>query len=306
MTDEGKFTPEEYLKYLEMDDISRHILVEGRDDKRIFELLLRELCHTDEKSRILVDSAAAFVECHPENRETVEDICDKITGETYSDRLVAFVDREFREFDFPKLLDHLNGHKVSGQLVWSRGHSIENYFFDFDTLCDPFIAFSPEGFDEALDIFKDVFDSAMRVACAISLAAREIGRLKRVRASINAQMLNVDGSETELNFDAWKMNLEGKLSPDEVERLFTRFEFWYNKVLEADHNIARWMCDGHIGFRFIWTVYDRCVQLSGQKGTLEAKPPIRFNVCANSWVKHLLDNQCEYPAAVLDLLSIGI
>jgi hypothetical protein len=132
MTDEGRFTPEEYLKYLEIDDLSRHILVEGRDDKRIFELLLRELCHTDEKSQILVDSAEAFVECHPENRETVEDICNKITGEAYSDRLVAFVDREFREFDFPQLLDRVDGHKISGQLVWSRGHSIENYFFDFD------------------------------------------------------------------------------------------------------------------------------------------------------------------------------
>jgi hypothetical protein len=302
---EDGFTAEEYLKYLEADDTNRHILVEGRDDRRVFELLLRELCH--EEGPIIVDSAEAFVNCHPENCRIVEDICGKVVDEPYADRLAAFVDREFREFDRAlELQDRINGHKVCGRLVWSRGHSVENYLFDFSTLCDPFIAFSPDKFDVSLDLFEDVFESAVQIACAIGLAAREMSRLGRVRKSINTSMLETGGSEVRINFDGWRASLTGKLTEEEIEELFNQFGLWYDRVLEANYSVVRWMCDGHTGFRLIWAVYDLCVQLSGQGSTLKSKSRILFNVCVNSWVRLVWDSPREYPLAVFDLLGIDV
>lgn len=306
MTDEPTLTPAEYLTYLEMDDGYRHILVEGRDDRRLFDLLLRWLCQTHKAQRICVDTAHRFIECAPGTRDTIEAICQALDDTNCGDRLVGFVDREFRGFDRdPLLCDRVSGHQVLGRLVWSRGHSIENYLFDIDALCDPMVAFSPDGFSQALAIFKEVFDSAMRMACAISLAAADVGKLRRVRASIDASIVEIDPPEVRVKSDAWKTNLEGNLEQEEIRNLRSRFELLCDVVMEASIDPVRWMCDGHVGFRVIWAVYDRCVELSGHKGALKPKRPIPFNVCANSWVRRVAAGKCEYPAEVFALLGLG-
>jgi len=48
-----------------------------------------------------------------------------------AERSIGFVERELRYFDLEDCIHDLIGdHKAVNHLVWSRGHSIENYFFE--------------------------------------------------------------------------------------------------------------------------------------------------------------------------------
>lgn len=67
----------------------------------------------------------------PSKRERVEYVCAKALNTPEARKLVGFVDREFREFEQGDTLrDLLDGHQTVGRVVWSRGHSIENYNLD--------------------------------------------------------------------------------------------------------------------------------------------------------------------------------
>jgi hypothetical protein len=125
-----QYTPAEFRNFLMMSH-DKHLLVEGIDDKIAFKLLFEELSG---KHDIKIDTAERLINFERPlgNREKVEEICRTVTGRSFADKLVGFVDREFREFEWDNdIRDNLGQHKVDGRLVWSRGHSIENYFFDF-------------------------------------------------------------------------------------------------------------------------------------------------------------------------------
>ena len=302
MTSDDRYTPEDYLVYLDIDD-KYHILVEGRDDKWAFERLL-DRKFPDARETLVVDSAETFISAGPENREIVEGVCTEILNKPYSNKLVGFVDREFRDFSLsPYLKDDIDGHKVSGRVVWSRGHSIENYLFDFDILGMPLTDYTSSSFNQVLGAFKEVFESMMRTACAVSLAAKDIGRLKRVRPSIDEKILRVDDSHITINLDNWRENLSSRISSDEIEELFKRLNFWLGKTGSADYTVVRWLCDGHIGFNFIWSVYDVCVQLSNGR-LLRARRQLRFHNFVSRWVQKAIDDSCEYPSEIFQLLRI--
>jgi hypothetical protein len=303
MSSESKFTAREYVQFIEMDDTCRHLLVEGRDDQRLFEVLLHSLLEDGDRRLIEIDNAQSFIGVDPSNRGIVEHVCERIDCETFHERLVGFVDREFRGFDDALLEDTIAGHKVSGRLVWSRGHSVENYVFDLSILWYPLVALSPNGFEESIGLFASVFESALRSACAIGLAARDTGKLTRVRSSINSGIVAVDDPRVVIDFEAWRNELESKLTEQEIETLFRNFHSWHDKLLDIDFDAVRWTCDGHIGFSFIWRVYEQCLALTANKNLLEVKRKVRFNICVNSWIRYVRSTRSGYPAEVLTLLG---
>ena len=191
-----QYTPDEYRIYLNTTD-TRHLLVEGPSDKMLFKLLLDEvLRHTSQqfsRDDIDIDSAEDFIQFDEPlgNRAKVEAICQDVNLASYADKLVGFVDREFRDFERdPELQDTLGAHKVSGRLVWSRGHSIENYLFDFGTLREPLRDFSPTPyFDVALCTFELLLKPAVHLACALSLVGDDLQKFNRIKASVDWQVL---------------------------------------------------------------------------------------------------------------------
>ena len=82
-------------------------------------------------SGIVIDSAEMIRECEGvfSNREKVEYIHALAADHA---KLAGWVDREFRMFAVgPSIVNELKGHNVlDASLFWTRGHSIENYFFD--------------------------------------------------------------------------------------------------------------------------------------------------------------------------------
>ena len=150
--------------------------------------------------------------------------------------------------------------------MWARGHSSENYFFDFATLRTPLRSLSViDRSHEALSLFERVFESAIRLACIASLAGDEVQRLGVVSASVNRQILEIlpaeSGEMLVPDHNVWEKNLvrNNQLSASSAKKLIERAHSWHNIVESSNWHVVRWMCHGHIGLAFIWAAYSRCV-----------------------------------------------
>ena len=319
-----------YRNYLRI-SAAKHLLVEGPGDKRVFKLLLDELLHQasspNMRCNIMIDSADHLLGFggNPGNRDKVETVCETVSRTPYAKRLVGFVDRDFRHFgQAPYLHDAIGAHKVSDRLVWSRGHSIENYYFDFGTLRNPLRAFSvTHYFSDALSLFEVVFEQAIRLACAASLAGHELGKLRVIKGSVDQgcfQLQSAKGEALAMDLSSWKNSLVKRhcLSTEGAEELIERFQFWDVIVQQSNFCVVRWMCHGHIGLAFIWSAYSYCLleacrregcdELEAQaeaRRVLQASEGVRFNACAEIWVRRALGNHCCYPVEVLELLEVS-
>ena len=127
------------------------ILLEGSQDK-VFFLRMCEATNSVEhdavggQSHCIITTAEELMSevSGVGNRTKVERVCELIAAWPFQRRFIGFVDREFREFTFSEIVgDGLRSHRCKDRLVWSRGHSIENYLFDFRVIRESLCDFSP-------------------------------------------------------------------------------------------------------------------------------------------------------------------
>ena len=109
----------------------------------------------------------------PGNRQAIENVVKLVSKTDLRDKLVGFVDREFRNFNWDNgvLIDQIKKHFIDDRILWTRGHSTENYFLDENILRIPFRDVSGEIFQKAYDMFRKDLNSYMRIACKISLTS---------------------------------------------------------------------------------------------------------------------------------------
>lgn len=311
------YTLNDYIAYVFASQKKR-LLVEGADDYRLFSRLI--YAFTKNEGKIEIDDASCLIgfEQAIANREKVEMACMLIKDKRFSTKLTGFVDREHRDFALsPKLQDQIKNHRVDGRLVWSRGHSVENYYFDFETLRAPISSLSPTRYQQvALDMFEKNFEGIIRMACSSSLLGLEMGNFQIIKSSISWNVFDVDDGEISLNTNTLKKELEKKNVRSETIQIITdRYPYWRGLVNMADFDVVRWACHGHIGLSFIWSTYKRLVyEVSLKDGTqrpereveraLDAKEEIRFIACAQNWIKRALGNETVFPYELLELLEI--
>ena len=174
-----QYKPHEYKQYLQMDH-QKHLLVEGRDDYFFFQALFDEFLGTEwrDTHNIVIDKAESlisFADNSKGNREKVEHTIEATCTAFPQNKLAGFVDREFRKFEWEtKLIDQIKKHHKDGQLVWARGHSIENYFLDADILRAPFRDVSGEIFKKAHDLFRQNIQAYLETAGAITLVGLQL------------------------------------------------------------------------------------------------------------------------------------
>lgn len=297
----------------------KYILVEGRDDKRTLMYLKQDLFGKRPDLRIHSVEDINFNNGKG-NRENVEDTCAKISKYKYAERFIGFVDREFRGFDLQtSIVDLIGTHKIIDHLVWSRGHSIENYFFDFAILSKPLRDHSVTlYFEEALDLFQDNLEQILRGACAIGLAALECNLLEVVRHSIaDWSLIDLNTSGIAINTTDWLNVLlkKQKIRQKDANDLITSFNNWFLKISTITLDVIRWLCDGHTGITFLWAAFARCVfEISQKLGNvnpqleatkvLKSDQSVRFNACASEWASQTKSNTCEYPKEIFTLLGI--
>jgi hypothetical protein len=303
---------EEYLDVVRMEK-PRHLLVEGPSDKDLFVKLLRDHWNQPSNKEIIIDSAESLhgygFEGTGENREKVEWVCSAISGRPYAQRLVGFTDREFRDFGLdPNIVDELQRHKVMDRLVWSRGHSIENYFFEPDILVDALWQMEITHPDIAeLDRLRDSIPSLLRQGCAIGLAGWDCKRLQKVRTTIEPSVFRENHLDVRICTDRWSELLTHRSwNPDQVEFIVERFSFWESRLELAEDSVVRWLCDGHIGLQIVWAAYEFLLERrSGAPGRLNRDKDGRFRACTATWCKQTTAiRQDSYPLEVFELLEL--
>jgi hypothetical protein len=226
----------EYRAYIKMSSYKKHLLVEGKDDWEVFSNFIDQL--TDQvnsrsvKKSIFIDRADVFIESGlPSNREKVEMACSIIEGTPESSKILGFVDREFREFQLdPIIVDRINKHYQSGLVVWSRGHSVENYLFDPLILRETFRDVSDTDFKyEALTMFEVVFNSAMYIACTISLVALMSNNISKLKNSLDWQFIEIQNDTVQFNLQEWLDHIKKTYSflDTEIESIKNMFIEFY-------------------------------------------------------------------------------
>lgn len=297
----------------------KHLLVEGSDDVRFFKILFDDI-FSGKTVPVRIDSADTLIKFGSvlSNREKVEELCHSVAGLPIEKKLVGFVDREFRGFEFqPLLQDLLGSHKVDGRLIWSRGHSVENYFFDFGILRSPMRDLGVSlNFDRALSLYETVFESAVRLACTASLTGVELERISHIRGSLDWTLFDLAPPDVSINLRKWEAKLAKESNQSFAQQVITSFQKWHALVRTAEFDVVRWLCHGHIGFKSVWEVYSRCVYEVCSTGShkqshaeaqksLTASENHRFSSCTSILCQKRKTPEHVFPNEILTLLELN-
>lgn len=307
------------------------LLLEGKDDKQFFEKLFNEASQRGYTlaKEISIDTADMIQDNRLKGmgkRDIVEAVCEETPEEILKNKIFCgFVDREFRGFEMNSPIeDTIRDHYVTGSLVWSRGHSLENYCFDFNILREQFEVcssqISPFIVDIALNILKEIFSSVLHVAGAISLAARDSHYLGVIKNCLD--WTNFYLKEGKLSLDTFKCKeilLKTDSTAERVEGFVQKYEFWYQQLATVEQETIRWICHGHIGFSLLWASYALCVykvstdtnmsEMEKNKNVqhvLNKRKEERFSICSLLLAKKLLNSELIYPKVVFDRLGVNI
>jgi hypothetical protein len=304
-----QITPEEYLTEIIMSE-NRFLLLEGSDDEKFF-ILIRNYLRKNEAQisaekldslKSVVIETAERIQGELGNRAKIEKICELVAQEpsNVNNRVLGFVDREFREFEYSHYLkDNIKTHKIYNRLIWSRGHSIENYFFEISTLRETFNDYLVSSFyQEAFEIFESKFNHTLRIACALSLAGLSEKLLKPIAGSLDWQCIDITSTSLEINLEKWSdiLNRKFNLDPLRIRNLFHKFETYLNRTDQCDIETSRWLSHGHIGFNFMFVVYSKCLFIatssdhrknpSKEAEKVNKNKDTRFRIVANAWIRN--------------------
>lgn len=304
-----QYTPEEYITEREWSSIPV-LLVEGRDDRAFFQLMLDELrkCDTAFQSSVEVQIDTPELIKAPTdrpigNREKVELVCNLAHELGSHAKLVGFVDREFRGFTLsPQIADELSGEFRHGRVLWTRGHSLENYLFEFDVLRAPFRNASVNAsfdYQAALDLFEQNLSRILITSCSLSLAAHAIGLIEPIQNSLDARQITFSNDEITFDVDLWVTDLRKrqKLDQGRIDKAIEALGAWHEVVRTADSATIRWLCHGHIAHSFLWAAYAACAREIGHRsGIVSADTSVsqsllrdRFIAATISWIGKYMD-----------------
>ena len=322
-------TYNEFVNEVRMSTIP-YILLEGSDDKSFFDRLLDtargSLGYQDGSRYTVAIETAERVKSDglPEgNRQKVEKVSGLVSGTSFRERFVGFVDRESRKFRVGNtIVDSLRTQRELDRLIWSRGHSIENYLFDFQVFRVPLRDSSLNGeiAAKALEWLEQTFQEILGVACALGNAGIEMDMLDIVRGTIHFDPIMPPNSMTLWDVGIWKKGIvqHSPLDAQQSDALASSFEQWLDVVKASGPSDVRWACDGHMGIRLIWEAYAQYVFYASESspgvGPTAANQraaitgillPLRLNVLARSWATITAYPAPNTPFVCFDLIGAG-
>lgn len=258
-----------YLSALTVREL-RTVLVEGKDDKKVIASVMLE--YEGAGVRLVRQTVVDSVELvRGDNREmgnrALVELIHQECVRTGLD-IEAVVDREFREFAIDsEIRDTLDCHAVRDDtLYWTRGHSIENYFFG----ADYFSRFIKSHFAEqigpsCLQSCKESFEIVLSWAAAVGLASWE-GRLLTRSLGLAKHthwQLSADG-RVRLDVDAYCSAVRTRgVSSNDVHKLGVRISEFYQMVVRTSTANRRHIAHGHLALELIWCGLAATIRESG-------------------------------------------
>ena len=300
----GRYDAESYISAIAFlsRDPKKRVLVEGSEDARFFECLRATL----ELEGVVIEDADFRIPGREEDRrENVEYVARRLSSEhpRIASRFVGFADREFDDFDISNssVTDVSNGQRQVDRLIYSRGHSIENYVFEYDLIEDALTHFYPTGSSyraTALKYMEDHFGDVMSVACAMSLAALDVRLIRKVGDALYGlrawnscgQILSFEDSSAavELNESDFLIRLfdEG-VEQGEAGDFISKYRYYLGTLSKSPNQVVeRWLCHGHIGMHIIRIAYATFIYHSWNKihPSGHGTPPISMiDTMLNRW-----------------------
>ncbi len=307
---ELKYKLPEYIVMARMSSKIR-ILVEGKDDRghvlNLFGLFMP-------KAKLKVDVALDIVgDCNAtrtNNRAKIEKIHAHCKDKKNYQRLFFLCDREFRNFNVADVIeDSSTDHEVDGNMSWTLGHSIENYFLSPLMLSDGFRYLSGSGRKtQALELFSNIFDDSMRKIAAVTLAAREMNCAGYPVGIIKWSGISFSGGAIDLGLrnDAEQNQF--------MDSFISVYEGYLLIVARTDSEICARLCRGHTAVVILQRLFSACLYAAGkvvdeETATYDAN---LFNnlpeTCISSalseaWVKTVAEGQSPYPRPLVELVS---
>lgn len=172
--------------------------------------------------------------------------------------LTALVDREYRGFNLEGTPhDSLGSHHVpGGGLFWTRGHSIENYFFDHSFVGDFLKHRLPHVVSaEQIQSIEEGASEAMTWICAIAIAANQCGLLQRIGGTPAPTHWAFDpNGKPSLNIDRIRGCLVSRrVEVEDAQRLGEQCRTIQADLTRCPSHTVRWLTHGHVGTYGFWS-----------------------------------------------------
>jgi len=296
--------------YLSALTIREHptLLVEGKNDKKTIDRLYSFVCSVEpgDAGPLVVDSTEVIKEPGGHGaRQIVEMAYARAAAEGLS--LGALVDREYREFDLrPDLVDRLVGHHTeAAALFWTRGHSIENYFFvEHAVLAFLTLQFSHVVNAASRAALSSTLPSVLTWCCAISLAARELAVIGRCEGLVGPD--HWFGNPPTLSFDvsALTAGLQSRGASVDAEKFDRLVQEYLAIAGRVDGPTIRWAIHGNIGQDMLWAGVARIIQpwcrgAEDHEQIGSGHNDLKVRVSAQEWVERVESGDEEEPAALI-------
>ncbi len=149
-------------------------------------------------------------------------------------------------------------HEIDGNLSWTIGHSLENYFITNDLVCRAYRYLCSSEYKTITgDLYKIIFPSALRVIAAITLAAKKIEKCSYPLGTIGWQDFVVDkNAETVyIDIDKWKSENSNVVAND----FYQEFIAYMPIVNGSDSIICSRICRGHTAMLMLQRVFSACL-----------------------------------------------
>jgi hypothetical protein len=301
---ELKYDIGNYIASVKMSSKKR-VLVEGRDDKSHIRNLLDVVLSGH---NIKIDTAENIKgDCFrtaKNNRAKIEKIHDLTKASGSHKNLFYLCDREFSKFEVgEKITDLMTEHENDGNLSWTIGHSLENYFITEDILCMAcrFLCGS-EHKTKAEELYRKILPSALKITAVITLAARKIDNCKYPAGTIGWQDFIVKDNKVHVDINKWKSNKN-----NETASAFHREFINYLPIVDnSDVLICSRICRGHTAVLMLQRIFAACLLFvaKSEDDNLAEKIAIDFsnikestlaNALSEAWIRSVKEGGAIYP-----------
>lgn len=256
---------------------NKSVLVEGKTEKLVLNRAIIELSQQiGDYDQPLIDSADILRDetLPPNNREKVEHIHSAATDKGIS--LMSLTDREFREFTVTSesIIDTLLEDFENDGMFWTRGHSIENYFFKQKYFTEALKSLYSEYISPQLINNLNIFSKGIIIEIAsMSLAIMKeelISRCKNL-CDKNYWMISSESLTIETNF--LEKTLKSRGVPN--EKIQSLLDLYKSLKTSCANSFSATdligIFHGHIGLDLLWSAVAAFASATGiQKNTLDS------------------------------------
>lgn len=220
------------------------VLVEGSSDKSIIShFLLSRNYHDNQRSDYFVDDASIVKSddslCGLGNKNKAL----AIIGAINNPKLSGMIDREWDNINLSDLNESQFIQNINNVYL-TKGHSIENYWFDMDASVSFLIkAFPTTVNQDYLKVISCSFPTILRFAAAYSLTAKDASIITRSSELISHSDISWDNEQLHL-----LESFNTKLAERGVDYPFsTECNKRYSHLMTSNQSLLKWVCHGHLG-----------------------------------------------------------